>query len=363
MSAPKSFLAKFIILTTMLLGLPLLGVILDGQPILRYLAFPPKTRYVQHAPFSAMAFGAYAFSILTVVVPLIVRSLRSPQEHHEIISNPRAFPWWGWLGALAGVLTWILAWTRFAWFAEFQAHTFTPLWFSLILVINALAFQQSGRCLMTDRPGYFLLLFPISSMFWWFFEYLNRFVQNWHYIGPEFSSQEYFWYATLPFSTVLPAVLSMRQWLFSTRCIQQRCSNFVSFSLPRAKMIAAGILAISAMGLAGIGVWPNYLFALLWVSPLLIIISLQTLMGEPTIVDQMATGDWRLVFSSVLAALICGGFWEMWNFYSLAKWEYSIPFVHCCEIFEMPLLGYAGYLPFGLECAVVGDMLDRMWQR
>ncbi|MGD8764305.1 MAG: hypothetical protein PVG87_18510, partial [Desulfobacteraceae bacterium] len=127
--------------------------------------------------------------------------------------------------------------------------------------------------------------------------------------------------------------------------------------------IAAGILAISAMGLAGIGVWPNYLFALLWVSPLLIIISLQTLMGEPTIVDQMATGDWRLVFSSVLAALICGGFWEMWNFYSLAKWEYSIPFVHCCEIFEMPLLGYAGYLPFGLECAVVGDMLDRMWQR
>jgi hypothetical protein len=93
------------------------------------------------------------------------------------------------------------------------------------------------------------------------------------------------------------------------------------------------------------------------------IISLQTLMGEPTIIDHMATGDWRLAFSSVLAAVICGGFWEMWNFYSLAKWEYSIPFVHCLEIFEMPLLGYAGYLPFGLECAVVGDMLDRLWQR
>ena len=363
MSAPKRFLAKFIILATMLLGLPLLGVFLDGQPLSRYLEFPPKTRYVQHAPFSAMVFGIYALIILAVIVPLIVRSLQSPEEHHEIISHRRAFPWWGWLGALAGVLTWILAWTRFAWFAEFQAHTFTPLWFALILVINALARQQSGGCLMTDRPGYFLLLFPLSSIFWWFFEYLNRFVQNWYYIGPEFSSHEYFWYATLPFSTVLPAVLSMQQWLFSTRWIQQGCRNFVSFSLSRPRLIAAGIFGLSAMGLAGIGVWPNYFFPLLWVSPLTIIISLQTLMGETTLIDQMATGDWRWAFSSVLAALTCGGFWEMWNFYSLAKWEYSIPFVHRFEIFEMPLLGYAGYLPFGLECAVVGDMLDRMWQR
>ena len=39
-----------------------------------------------------------------------------------------------------------------------------------------------------------------------------------------------------------------------------------------------------------------------------------------------------------------------------AKWEYSIPYVHRFEIFEMPLVGYAGYLPFGLECAVVAAL-------
>jgi len=27
-------------------------------------------------------------------------------------------------------------------------------------------------------------------------------------------------------------------------------------------------------------------------------------------------------------------------------------------IFEMPALGYAGYLPFGLECAVIGELID-----
>ena len=62
--------------------------------------------------------------------------------------------------------------------------------------------------------------------------------------------------------------------------------------------------------------------------------------------------------TSALAALFCGFFWELWNTWSLAKWEYAIPLVQRFELFEMPLLGYAGYLPFGLECAVAGDILE-----
>ena len=68
-------------------------------------------------------------------------------------------------------------------------------------------------------------------------------------------------------------------------------------------------------------------------------------------------GDWRPVVSAALAALICGFFWEMWNYYSLARWTYSVPLVQRFPVFEMPLLGYAGYLPFGLECVVAGELL------
>jgi hypothetical protein len=71
----------------------------------------------------------------------------------------------------------------------------------------------------------------------------------------------------------------------------------------------------------------------------------------------MADGDWHAAVASGLAALQCGFFWEMWNVYSLAKWRYSIPFVGRFQLFEMPILGYAGYLPFGLECTVIGDLL------
>ena len=64
-----------------------------------------------------------------------------------------------------------------------------------------------------------------------------------------------------------------------------------------------------------------------------------------------------------LAALLCGFFWEMWNFHSLAKWIYQVPYVQRYPIFEMPLLGYAGYLPFGLECALLGMIVDEAMRK
>lgn len=58
-----------------------------------------------------------------------------------------------------------------------------------------------------------------------------------------------------------------------------------------------------------------------------------------------------------LAALVCGFLWELWNYGSLAKWHYSIPFVQRFPLFEMPLLGYSGYLPFGIECALIMQLV------
>ena len=55
-----------------------------------------------------------------------------------------------------------------------------------------------------------------------------------------------------------------------------------------------------------------------------------------------------------LAALTCGFFWETWNYFSLARWTYAIPFVQRFHLFEMPVLGYGGYLPFGLMCLAAG---------
>lgn len=370
---------KVILLVLLLVGLPLLGIVIAGQPLDRYLEFPPRTRYIQHTPFSWTVFSALALFIVVSVAPFVVRMVTSRlapdasrhpvgtshsdqlQEKrfksHERRLTSQAFPWWGWFGAALTTLSWVLAWNRFLWFEPLQPFTFTPLWLGYILLINAWTFSRTGRCVMLDRPRYFLWLFPLSSAFWWFFEYLNRFVQNWYYIGvQEFTPLEYFLHATLPFSTVLPAVLGTTELLASYPRISAGLKQFRPIPRANVKVVGWGILLLASAGLTSISIWPSYLFPLVWVAPLLLIASLQAVAGEETMFSSMARGDWKSLWLPALAALVCGFFWEMWNYKSLSHWEYAVPFVHRFQIFEMPLLGYAGYLPFGLECVAVAQL-------
>ena len=350
-------LSKAVILCAMLLGLPTAGILLAGLPLERYLEFPPITLYVRHAPFSWPAFTAYSLFVLLVLAPFVRHALsRDPEGRGEGTRHQGRYPWWGWVGSSLGVLFWVLAWNRFPWFQPFQTHTFTPLWLAYILTMNGLSYKRRGSCILLERTVPYLLLFPASALFWWFFEYLNRFVQNWYYVGPTMSPTEYFWYATLAFSTVLPAFTATRDWVL-TFSWPDRFRHFTPIAPRAPKLVATLVLAVSALGLFLLGIYPDYAFSLLWISPLLILVSLKTLFGEPHLFYQVAEGRWRIVVASALSALICGFFWEMWNFYSLAKWIYQVPFVQRFPIFEMPLIGYAGYLPFGLECAAIVELV------
>ena len=347
----------FPLYTLLLLGLPLAGVILAGKPLERYLEFPPAACYVEHAGFSWPAFLILAGLILAVVLPFLMRVVRSWRKAALVKAGKKTFPWWGWLGLGLNCIAWILAWTRFEWFRPWQAHTFSPLWFSFILVVNALTYRRSGRCLLTHHTRYFLALFLFSAVFWWFFEYLNRFVQNWYYTGVgDFSPLQYFLYATLPFATVLPAVLSACEWLATWPRLTAGLDHFMPLPVSRPRLLSLAVLLISCFGLAGIGLWPDYLFPLLWLAPLFLLASVQTLRSQTTLFTPLAEGDWRQVCRLALAALICGFFWEMWNYGSLAQWNYAVSYVNRFCLFKMPVLGYAGYLPFGLECALAADV-------
>lgn len=354
----KSVISKAVWMA-MLIGLPLSGVWLAGYDLGPYLEFPPRTHYVEHAPFSWPIFIGLALIILAVMVPFLVRNFRAcPPSAPRTAPSP--FPAWGWLAVALGLLFWFLAWTRLPWMEPFQLNTFTPQWICYIVVINALTFRRTGRCLLTHETQFFLWLFPLSAVFWWFFEFLNRFVQNWYYTGGEhFTPLHYFMAATLPFATVLPAVLSTEEWLAA----HPRSSAGLQFNTmircTKPKVLAWITLIISAAGLFFIGRFPDYLFPLLWVAPLLLLLSFRVLGNKPAAFPEVATGDWRRVYRLCLAALLCGFFWELWNWNSFAKWIYSVPYVDRFHLFEMPILGYAGYLPFGLECAVIAALLRK----
>ncbi len=354
----------------LLVGLPLAGVWQAGYDLTAYLEFPPRTRYVEHAPFSWPVFIALALVILSVTLPFLIMigralSTKAPpaQSDDEGRTARRAVPTfrcprWGWLAAAFGILFWLLAWTRFSWFKPLQLYTFSFQWLCYIVVVNALSYRRTGRCLMTHDTRFFLLLFVSSAVFWWFFEYLNRFVQNWYYVGCEhFSPLQYFILATLPFSTVLPAVLSTEEWLNSHPRCYAGLDRFIPIHMGNSKAAAGILLLVSATGLLFIGRFPDQLFPLLWVAPLLMLAAFHRLAGRPAFFPGLQSGDWRRTFRLALAALICGFFWELWNDHSLAKWVYTIPYVQRFQLFEMPILGYAGYLPFGLECAVIAELI------
>jgi hypothetical protein len=341
----------------MLPGLPLVGIFLTGRDIHAYLEFPPVTVYVRHAPFSWTAFLLFAALDLLLVAGIgsLFRKRRASGPNLTVCRGHR--PAWGWVGLLILLGGWTLAWTRWDWFAPWQAHTFCLPWIGYILVVNAWCLRRSGRSLLTDAPGRFAWLIPASALFWWFFEYLNRFVQNWYYVGvADFSPIAYLAFASLAFATVLPAVLSTHRLMLSFPLFSDM-KNLHPLGIAHPRRAAAWTLAAAAVGLALIGVFPDALFALLWVSPLLIITALQVLGGRPTIFAPLRHGDWRSLVSAALAALICGFFWELWNVGSLARWHYAVPYVNRFHIFAMPLLGYGGYLPFGLECLAVGAMV------
>ncbi|GBE13551.1 hypothetical protein BMS3Bbin14_01989 [bacterium BMS3Bbin14] len=350
-------LIRLVAVALLVTGLPLLSVWLTGQPLARYLEFPPLTSYISHAPFSWAVFLLLAFFIVAVCAPFFFRIVTSLTNNLESATSSRPLPWWFFVGIGIILISWFLAWHRFSWFAPFQPYTFLPLWLGYIITVNALSYHRSGHCLLVNNRRFFLLLFPLSSLFWWFFEYLNRFVQNWHYLGTEnFSPLGYVIHASLCFSTVLPAVLGTEELLATLPRLTEPLTDLWPVRLKNPVPCGWTVLIIAALGLAGIGIWPDYLFPLLWIAPLLVITGLQTVMGEKTIFSPLREGDWRPIWLPALAALVCGFFWEMWNSGSLAHWEYSIPFIQRFHIFYMPVLGYAGYLPFGLECAVMAAL-------
>lgn len=360
-------IAHYLTLALVLVGVPLFCAwITDRQDLLEGVcAFPPRTEdwgnqpeklWNMRRPFSWPVFLLLTLGVLAVMFPFARRLLRNGASRGttERLSAPHPFPVFGWFGLALGAAAWVLGWNRFPCFAWGQPHTFLPLWLSYILVVNALCVRRSGRCLLTSHPGAYALLFPVSAAFWWFFEYLNRYVWNWYYLGVGgMGAAEYVFFATCSFATVLPAVTATAAWLGTFPPFRDsRLCGLVRFDVSRPASVTALVL-VAATGLGGIVFWPDLTFPLLWIAPLAVFLALQALRGEPTVLDGLRDGDWRLIVRFALAAWICGGFWEMWNFHSFAKWVYAVPHVHAFQVFEMPVLGFAGYLPFGLECAAV----------
>ena len=362
----KKRILHYLILAVTLLGLPAFFAWVGGSDEIweGVKSFPPRTEdwgfhpeklWNHRHPFCWPWFLVYAGFTFACMFPLVRRAVRAVAAQARPRAVSGVFPWWGWLGVVLIVVFWYLSWNRFEWARDIQPHiSYMPLWAGYILVMNGLCERRRGASPLTQHPLSYLATFPASSLFWWFFEYLNRYTWNWWYQGiGHMGAGEYTLYATICFSSVLPAVVATAAWLHTFAAFQDDGFKGMLKVDFRSWPVVSVLLGIAALGLGGLVFFPQYSCPLLWMSPLAVFLLVQTLLREESAFDCLGKGNWAMPWRFAVAALICGLVWEPWNWGAIAKWIYSVPYVQRWQIWEMPLIGFAGYLPFGLECAAV----------
>jgi hypothetical protein len=250
---------------------------------------------------------------------------------------------------------------------QFVGHWFTPVvWTGYILFVDGLVYKFKGRSLlMTDRLE-FVVIALVSIAGWWLFEFYNapRFWKSdlelwWHYhnLEPNLFLRRvgYDW----AFATISPAMFETAELLGATVFKQPKPRVTIKFS-------KSTLILLAFVGLTGaIGplVFPSEWFApVIWLSFILLLDPVNSLRGRPSISGDLARGNWRRLWSLLASGLLCGGLWEFWNYWAIAKWTYTVPFFGNVKIFEMPVLGFLGFPPFAVECWVMYIFLRSLLQ-
>jgi hypothetical protein len=255
-----------------------------------------------------------------------------------------SMPLHGWLGLALVLLFWFLNWTL----TGARTHWgFFPLWLGYCLAIDGLVFWRTSTSLFTRSSRQYITLFIVSAPVWWIFELFNIRTQNWTYVGAElFSPLEYAFWTTLSFTTVIPAVFGSAELFASFDFVQRLKRGFVIGTDTRTTLsfFISGWVMIALMM-----IWPKIFFPFVWLSVYFILEPLNVWLGNRSLADWTRIGDWRPVIALWLGVLLTAFFWEMWNYFAYPKWIYHVPWGNWLHVFEMPLLGYGGYLPFALE--------------
>lgn len=261
------------------------------------------------------------------------------------VENVKAmFPWYGWLGLSLLIIFWVLNWTL----TGPRTHWgFFPLWLGYCLAIEGLVFRRTGTSLLMRSRRRYLGLFLVSAPAWWIFELLNLRTQNWIYIGAEiFTPLEYAFWTTLSFTTVIPAVFGSAEFFASFDFVRRLKRGLVIGTDKRTTLF---FFFLGWMMLALLLIWPRIFFGFIWLSLYFILEPINIWQGNRSLAYWTQNGDWRPVITLWLGVLLTAFFWEIWNYYSYPKWIYDVAWGDWLHVFEMPLLGYGGYLPFALE--------------
>ncbi len=257
----------------------------------------------------------------------------------------------------------LLIWTVSLWGAlqgrePFASHLYFFAWYPYLLFLDALLCLKEGNFWLLSRPREFLRLLCWSVTCWLVFEAFNLVLQNWRYAGllPQ-------WWQRWPgyafaFATVLPGIFLTARVLAAWGAWQGAGGESRAWSSWQPLWLILGtvclVLTLSQS---------HYAFALLWGAVFFLLDPICELLEGKSLTRRWLAGERQEIYGLLAAGLICGLWWEMWNYPATAKWVYTLPVFNFCKIFEMPILGFLGFLPFALECAVMYNFYQALTAR
>jgi hypothetical protein len=244
----------------------------------------------------------------------------------------------------------------------------TPIcWTGFILFADSVVWRARRDSFIRSAPGEFAALALASIPLWLVFEAENSIIRNWYYTGlPENPVLRLFGYAW-SFATIWPAIFEGAELVAiirgrngqgprtSSAPSDRRLSRLagVSVALGATLLITPLLVPPAVARYLAAPVWLGFIFLL---DPLNAHFGSESLFaGRPDGLDRSKNLMW--------SGLLCGVLWEFWNYWSGAKWHYTVPIMTRVRIFEMPLPGYFGFPAFALECFAMYVFARSIWLR
>jgi hypothetical protein len=199
----------------------------------------------------------------------------------------------------------------------------------------------------------------VSVVLWTLFEALNLRLGNWYYVMDHPSRAVRWVGGVVAFATVLPAILG-------TESVVSRVRGLGHVPVPRLGWSRSRDVVCLVVGLACLVLplaWPDYFFPLAWGSLVFLLEPWNRRHARASVLRDLEAGEAGPLVRMLVAGLVCGFLWELWNFWARTKWVYTVPGVGALKVFEMPLLGFFGFPPFAVECQSVVRFLEAWRER
>lgn len=244
----------------------------------------------------------------------------------------------------------------------------TPIaWTGFLLFADGVVWRARGSSWMKSAPREFVGLALASIPLWLVFEFYDRFIDNWNYVGlPENAFVRYAGYAWA-FATIWPAIFEGAELVAVWRGAGGPRSTPAAPEPSAMRGLSRGEWLSVAAGFVML-VWPlvrpsRYLAAPVWLGFIFVLDPINARLGGESLTADLRSGSYDRAINLALSGLLCGFLWEFWNYWSRTKWHYTVPIMEHVKLFEMPLPGFLGFPAFAFECFTMYVFVRLLWVR